>query len=133
MNVTFGISYIGETLSTKYFWIKIRRPLIPMDLAKRFNSSKPELGYILDMPYAMLALSGVKTYGTKKYGRDNWKKGLPVRSITDSLLRHLMAFHNGEDLDEESGLAHMAHVMWNAAAIIEVLARHGDKLDNRDK
>jgi hypothetical protein len=44
-----------------------------------------------------------------------------------SLLRHLQAFWMGIDLDEESGLYHTAHVVWNAMALLQYqLMRTGE-------
>jgi len=48
--------------------------------------------------------------GAKKYGDDNWKmvEGGRTRYF-DALLRHLMAWREGERLDVETGLPHLAH------------------------
>lgn len=52
--------------------------------------------------------------GATKYGRDNWKKGIPLSRYVDSLYRHLWAFMREED-DEDHGGA----VIWNAMCLIE--------------
>lgn len=98
--------------------------------ADRFNQGKPQLSYVLDFPYAIKNFSLVCEMGAKKYARGNWKKGLPYLSVMDSLLRHATAFQNGEDCDPESGLPHMAHVMWNAMAILEYTNLHPE-MDDR--
>ena len=82
--------------------------------AMRFNAGKPELSYILSAPYAIEGLAEVFAFGAVKYARDNWKKGLPQEQVCDSLLRHLTSYMNGEDLDPESGMHHLNHVLWNA-------------------
>ena len=87
--------------------------------ALRFNDGKPELSYMLDAPIAMKGLSEVFAMGAKKYERDNWKNGLDKNEIIDSLIRHLMAFKNGEMVDEESGKCHTHHVHWNALVLAE--------------
>ena len=86
---------------------------------------------MLDFPYAVAEVCKVATFGAEKYSRYNWKNGLPISEIEDSLLRHLSAFHSGEDLDAESGMLHMAHVAWNALAILEIQQLHPE-FDNRD-
>ena len=57
-------------------------------------------------------------YGAKKYGRDNYKKGMDWSRVLDATLRHLTAFIDGEDHDEESGLNHLAHAKTNLAMLI---------------
>lgn len=94
--------------------------------AMRFNSGKPQLSYILSCDVAMVGLTRVMEFGAQKYARDNWKQGLDPTEIQDSLLRHLMAYHNGEvlDLNEfgeadkgHSGLPHIDHILFNAMAL----------------
>ena len=47
-------------------------------------------------------------------GRDNWKNKTDMEVPIDSLQRHIAAIMKGEELDKESGLPHIAHVMANA-------------------
>ena len=47
-------------------------------------------------------------YGIKKYGRNNWKKGMEWSRLLDAALRHFVAAALGEEEDEESGLPHIA-------------------------
>lgn len=61
----------------------------------------------------------VLEYGATKYAPDNWKKGLNREEILESLLRHVFELMDqvdrGEsDLDSESGLEHIGHIMCNA-------------------
>ena len=80
--------------------------------AARFNQGKPK--------YSMLDLTCLKPgvrvleFGADKYERDNWKKGMPVSQILDSLLRHVSALQRGEFVDQESGLPHIGHIQCNA-------------------
>lgn len=46
--------------------------------------------------------------GAKKYGENNWQKGLPARSYVDSALRHYWKFMRG-DVDER----HDSAFVWN--------------------
>lgn len=61
----------------------------------------------------------VLTYGAKKYGVNNWRRGLPWVEVAASLERHVMQWMSGEANDAESTLPHLAHVMCNAAFILE--------------
>jgi hypothetical protein len=67
----------------------------------------------------------VLEYGTEKYSRDNWKKGLPVTEICESLMRHLYAFLDGENIDPESGMSHIGHIQCNAMFLAHMIDKEG--------
>ena len=104
-------------------------PWMDSDNAKRYNEGKPKLSFVLDFQEAIALVSQVSEFGAHKYGRYNWQKGLPYTSVSDSLLRHLTAFQNGEDNDPESGLPHTAHIAWNALALAEFFVKNPEKDD----
>ncbi|QHZ59813.1 dATP / dGTP pyrophosphohydrolase [Alteromonas phage vB_AmeM_PT11-V22] len=83
--------------------------------AMRFNDNKPELSYILDVMPALKDMVAVMEFGANKYERNNWQRGFPKDKLLDSMLRHIDAFYSGEDVDPESGLPHVGHIMCNAA------------------
>ena len=49
-------------------------------------------------------------FGADKYGADNWRhvSGAQERYFA-AAMRHLVAWKQGEELDAESGLPHLAH------------------------
>ena len=50
--------------------------------------------------------------GAKKYGRFNWRlHSVSATVYYDASWRHLSAWFEGEDIDPESGVSHLAHVM----------------------
>jgi hypothetical protein len=52
--------------------------------------------------------------GAKKYGRDNWRKGIPLSRYVDGLMRHLNKWRMGwEDEDHEGAM------MFNIVGLIE--------------
>lgn len=97
----------------------------------RYNQGK--LRYDLLEPYAIEQLVKVFTKGAEKYAPRNWEKGMSWSSVLASLKRHTAQWEKGEDFDKESGLYHMAHVAWNALAIISYykLAPHFDDRDHQ--
>lgn len=74
----------------------------------------------------------VLEFGAQKYDRHNWKKGLPVTQICESMMRHLFAVLNGEDKDPESGISHTGHILCNAMFLSHMLANRPD-MDDREK
>lgn len=85
-------------------------------VAMHFSANKVGVDQI---PAECLILLGeVFSYGEKKYARDNWKKGMPWHELYGSALRHLYAFWQGQHIDNESGLPHLAHAMWNIEALL---------------
>jgi 5'(3')-deoxyribonucleotidase len=78
-----------------------------------------KLRFDLVPPFAQEQYVRVLTEGAKKYNAHNWEMGMDWCKFIASLERHLHAFKLGEDYDQESGLLHMAHVMCNAAFLLE--------------
>lgn len=69
--------------------------------------------YDLIPPEMLRRLARHYENGAKKYSDRNWEKGIPISSLTDSAIRHLMCFLLG--LNDED---HLAAVIWNITAII---------------
>ena len=89
------------------------------------DKAKPMAGVLLDFSRALQLVADVGTYGAKKYTRQGWC-AVPEGSqrYTDALVRHLLAMDVDPDgLDKETGLPHLAHVAWNALAVLELQAR----------
>lgn len=77
----------------------------------RYNGGKPDFSLI---PLSTLEDEArVWMYGKQKYAAWNWAKGMAWSVPLACALRHLAAWQRGEDVDPESGLPHLAHVMCN--------------------
>jgi hypothetical protein len=96
--------------------------------ALRYNNGKLQWS-LVDFD-SLEGLVKVLEYGATKYAPNNWKKGMPVTQVSESLMRHLFAFLKGEDVDPESGCRHISHVMCNAM-FIEYIMREKPHYDNR--
>lgn len=61
----------------------------------------------------------VYDFGAKKYAPNTWQD-LPngYERYKGALFRHLVAYEKGEVLDKESNLNHLAHMVWNALAML---------------
>ena len=100
------------------------------DGAERHNAGKPKLSMILEMPHALEGVTRVLEYGAAKYARGNYRLGLPWTEVADSLLRHTLAWLNGEDTDPESGLLHADLMACNCMFLAEY-ARTRTEFDDR--
>jgi hypothetical protein len=95
---------------------KIRGFLNMGNAVKKFDEGKPDMSYLLEFP-VFLDFCRVMTLGEKKYGRDNYQLYDDVIRIEAAMMRHLSAWHNGEKIDPESGVTHLAHIIANAAIL----------------
>lgn len=96
----------------------------------RFNENKPKWSLVPQS--SLLPMVEVLEFGAKKYAPHNWRKGLSITEICESLKRHLDAFMEGEDLDPESGLSHIGHIQCNAL-FLSYMMEHKKELDDRFK
>ena len=58
---------------------------------------------------AMEEVAKVLAFGANKYSPGNWAKGIQYSRLLDAAERHVGAFNEGQDKDNESGLSHIAH------------------------
>lgn len=72
----------------------------------------------------------VLNLGAKKYGKYNWRYSDSIKAMTyvGAIMRHLMQFVDGEDVDEESGKSHLAHIAATCAVLLD--AKYKDKLED---
>lgn len=66
---------------------------------------------------ALRAVSRRFEDGATKYGRDNWRKGIPLSRYIDSLYRHLWAY-----MDRDTTEDHAGAIIWNAMCLVETSA-----------
>jgi hypothetical protein len=98
--------------------------------ALRYNEGKLQWSMI-DFK-SLEGMVRVLEVGAEKYNKDNWRIGMPVTKVCESLLRHLFSFMSGETNDIESNQSHMSHVMVNAM-FIEYIMRERTHFDDRKK
>lgn len=98
----------------------------------RFDTGKNRLDLI--PPEWEWELGLVLTAGAKKYADRNWELGMDWSKIVGPLRRHLNKFLRGERFDEETKAHHLAHVAWNALALMSYDLRDigNDNLERRN-
>lgn len=62
-------------------------------------------------------LGRVYAMGAQKYDRHNWRKGYAWSLSIDAAFRHFIAWLQGESVDPESGVSHLAHLAWHTATL----------------
>lgn len=73
----------------------------------------------------------IYTFGAQKYGENNWQKLKDgYNRYKAAMFRHLMEFEKGHVNDNESGLNHLAHMCWNAIAMMYMAKPIEVKSDN---
>jgi hypothetical protein len=73
-----------------------------------------------DFPDSLQELVAVCTMGANKYARHSWQQvDNKEERYKDAFARHFFASFR-EDLDPESGYDHLAHVAWNALALLQM-------------
>ena len=84
-------------------------------------------------PYALEQTAWVHDFGAGKYGPYNWRKtGVCATTYVSAIMRHLNAWRDGEDLDPESGMSHIAHIASSCNILLD--AGHcGTLQDDRNK
>jgi len=82
---------------------------------------------------AMEQISWVHKLGATKYGAYNWRKtGVCASTYISAIMRHLNAWRDGEDLDPESGISHIAHIATSCNILLDA-AYCGTLQDDRNK
>jgi hypothetical protein len=90
----------------------------------KLDADKLRMGLVFGgFGHAMEQVARIGTYGAKKYSDNGWQSVADGEArYKDALLRHLVAAmkKGGNALDPESGLPHLAHMAWNALAVLEL-------------
>jgi uncharacterized HAD superfamily protein len=108
------------------------------DIIKAYkkDEGKPRMD-LLD-PEFLVDVAKVLTMGSGKYDQsqkvyqNNWRQGgMRWGQVYAAAQRHMNAFWSGEEIDDESGLPHVAHAACNMM-FLHYYARNARHLDDRD-
>lgn len=116
-----GIFHFKNVESKRYSSISQHSP------GAKLDHEKPKLDLVLgDFAKALVEVGKVGTMGANKYSEHGWL------SVPNAETRYLSAalrhYYNHKDEDEsnidsESNLPHLAHMAWNALAVLELYLR----------
>ena len=89
-----------------------------MAVGDKYDSGK--LRYDLIPSESLNEFVKVLTFGAEKYTPEGWRMvDSPDSRYFAAAQRHLWAWKRGEELDEESGLPHLAHAMCCLSFLLE--------------
>lgn len=99
--------------------------LSPHTAGAKLDAGKNRLGLVFtDFAKAIEQVGLVGSYGLKKYTEHGWLSVVNGQErYTDALLRHLLKHMQGEVIDQDSNLLHLAHVAWGTLAVLELYLR----------
>jgi hypothetical protein len=84
----------------------------------KHDQGKPD--HSLLPPDALVDIIRVYELGVRKYGRDNWRRGLAYSRIFGAIMRHLWAWWKGEEINkEDDNLSHLAQAAWGCLTLLE--------------
>ncbi len=116
----------------KEYFRKVTRQLAPsLDPKGAVGATKAPLWLL--PPVAMETASWAHKQGADKYKPYNWRETKVCASTyISAMLRHLNAWRDGEDVDRESQISHLGHIIANANILLD--AQHCRNLtDDRAK
>ena len=91
----------------------------------KYDSAKPKMNLL--PPKAIVEVAKVLTFGAEKYDAENWRKLDDLQNrYTAGALRHIFAHMDGEKLDRETGLSHMAHALCCLLFKLEIELEDGE-------
>lgn len=102
------------------------------DLSKeavKWDDTKPRLDLV--PPGPIVDIAQVFTFGATKYRDRNWELGFKYGRIYAAIQRHLLAWWDGEDIDPETGLSHLAHAGCDMLMLLEFTLHSGVGVDDR--
>ena len=95
--------------------LSFEEPLI-LSQGMKFDKNKPDYSLL---PFAAVdEVVKVLTYGAAKYDRFNWEKVEAVR-YQAATMRHFSTHMQGEKIDPESGISHLAHAICSLLYLLD--------------
>lgn len=96
---------------------------------KKFDGGKAPLNLLSN--YALEEVSRVLAFGATKYDPWNWAEGIKYSRVIAAAKRHIAAWENRIDIDEESNTNHLGNAMCNLMFLLDYEARQLKELDDR--
>ena len=104
--------------------------LSPSDPGAKLDDGKLIVDQVLGLfPHALEEVARVGTYGANKYSVGGWQYVQDGQTrYANARMRHWLKRKQGEDVDQESGLLHLAQEAWNSLAELELYMKENHEL-----
>lgn len=89
-----------------------------------------KLRYDLISPTSLEGLAEVLTFGSTKYGDNNWMLGMKWGRVFGAAMRHLWAWWAKKGSDPETGFSHLKHALCCIHFLVHYES-HGTGTDDR--
>lgn len=100
--------------------VKPQRCVDALDLDPKASAAATKLPLQLLPPVFDAEVAKVLAVGAEKYGAWNWReKGVETMTYIGAMRRHLRLYLDGEDLDPEDDLSHLAHIAASVAILLD--------------
>lgn len=83
----------------------------------KYDDGKPSMALLPSKP--LLEIAKVLDHGRSKYSAHNWRKGIDYSRLYSATQRHLSSWNEGEDIDSESLVNHLAHAACDILFLLE--------------
>tara|TARA_B110000285_G_scaffold224802_1_gene282091 strand:- start:3275 stop:3832 length:558 start_codon:yes stop_codon:yes gene_type:complete len=98
----------------------LSKPVGGFNEGMKFDQGKPDYSLV---PFAALdEVVKVLTHGADKYGRFNWEKVEAIR-YQAATMRHFSKFMQGEKIDPDSDIHHLAHAITSLMFMLDLELR----------
>lgn len=77
------------------------------------SNDADDVRYDLITPIGLRRLAETYAEGGKRYGDDNWLKGMPAAECLNHCIKHIEQWRSGDRSED-----HLAHAAWNLFAIM---------------
>lgn len=95
----------------------------------RYNEGKVQTREV--DPAFILGIGEVLTKSRAKYDHFNWCKPTKLSTPYESMMRHIMAFQQGEELDKETQSHHLLHAATNLMFMYYHITNNPEESDDR--
>ena len=97
----------------------------------KYDGEKPKMHLL--PPKAITEVAKVLTFGAQKYDEENWRKLDNLQNrYSSAALRHIFAHIDDSELDEDSGLSHLAHAICCLLFKLEIELEESQKAETRE-
>ena len=82
--------------------------------------------YDLITPIGLRRLAETYAEGARKYGANNWRKGIPASDLINHAIRHIYLWLDGDSRED-----HLAHAVWNLMTCMHFEEVRPELMDSR--